>query len=53
MVLYSYNGTYQTLDSHYHGVFFIQYYYTYLNVFLMHLQFEVTHNILDIHNIYD
>ena len=52
MVLYSYNETYQTLDSHYYGKFFFHYHYTSVNVYLRHLQFEMTHNISDMDNIY-
>ena len=52
MVLCFYSGTYQILDNHYDGMFF-QYYYTILNVYLMHFQFEMTHNVLDMDNIYD
>ena len=51
MVLCFYNGTYQTLVNHLYGMFF-QYYYINPNVYLMHLQTEMTHNILDMDNIY-
>ena len=52
MVLCFNSGTYQTLDNHQDGIFFFQYYYTILNVYLTHFQFEITHNILDMDNIY-
>ena len=41
MVLCFYNGIYQTLDIHLYG-----------NVYLMHVQLEMIHNILDMDNIY-
>ena len=42
MVLYSYNGTYQTLGNHLYGIFFfllVSMYYIKTNVFLMLLLF--------------
>ena len=38
-----YNGTYQTLNEYLYGMFFCLYYYTKLNVYLMHIQFKTTH----------
>ena len=55
MVLCFYNGTYQTLGNHLYGMFFYLYvsvYYINPNVCLMHLLFEMIHNILDMDNIY-
>ena len=55
MVLCFYTATYQTLDIHLYGLFFLQHvsvYYINANVLLMHLQTEMIHNILDMDNIY-
>ena len=55
MVLYFYNGTYQTLDIHlYEMLFFphVSVYYVNRNVYLMQVQLEMIHNILDMDNIY-
>ena len=55
MVLCFYNGTYQTLDNLYDGTFFfphVSVYYINPNFYLMHLLFEMIHNILDMDNIY-
>ena len=55
MVPYFYYGTYQTLDIHLYGIFFFQHvsvYYINPKVYLMHLQTEMTHNILDMDIIY-
>ena len=55
MVLCDYSGTYQTLDTHLYGRFFfphVSVYYINRNVYLMHVQLEMIHNILDMDNIY-
>ena len=55
MVLYFYNGTYQTLDNLYDEMFFfphVSVHYINPNVYLMHLLFEMILNILDMDNIY-
>ena len=52
MVLCFYNGT---LDIHLYGMFFfpqVSVYYINPNVYLMHVQLEMIHNILDMDNIY-
>ena len=54
MVLCFYNGTYQTLDIHLYGMFFfphVSVYYINPNVYLLHVQLEMIHNILDLDKI--
>ena len=55
MVLCFYDGNYQTSDNHHYGMFLFLYdhlCYISLNVCLMPLQFEMTHNILEMDDNY-
>ena len=55
MVLCFYIGTYQTLNIHLYGIFFFPHVSMYdinPNVYLMHVQLEMMHNVLDKDKIY-
>ena len=52
MLLCSNNGTYQIFDNHHDEMLFFHYYETILNVYIKHFRFKMTHNILDMDNIY-
>ena len=49
-----FSGIFQILDTDLYGMFFLLYasvYYIILKICLMHIQFELVHNILDMNNL--